>query len=418
MRPQLLVAAAVLMAGCSASSDRSDVDSTPGAEASASSSSTSTAKATARARRDVAALTRLMKERAKAIAAGDREGFASQLAAGANRSKQLSWFDALQELPVGSVRYDLSSPVAFGDGQRYRADATMLVQLDGFDPAPVPSDHAFTFVRKGRGWLVARESVPRSQVSFAPWTLPGVQFSVSDQVIVITDDGSSTHLDELASVSAQALADIVAEVPYAWNEHVVLFAPSRTAMFRYEGIDGAEVGNLGGIAFPMRGARYQFTNRRVLLAPVMLDREYADLLDVVRHEFAHVAIGRRDERAPVWVREGLAQYAANAPELGFTMWASAVNAARKDEISEMPIDAWFFDGDWGVSYGTATAALEWLARTEADDEAPYALLDALNAADARGAAEVRKVVRKKFGVTPDQLAQEGAGLMVEEFGPG
>jgi hypothetical protein len=419
MRPLLLVAAAVLLTACSVPGDGPQGNVTPsdGPSATAPSSPTSGAPSpTAQQRRDVAALTRLMTKRATAIEAGDRATFASQLAPGPNRNKQLAWFDALQELPVGPVRFDLSAPVASADGRHYRADSTMLVQLVGFDPAPVPSDHAFTFVHHGGRWLVARERVPRSQVSFAPWTLEDVHFAVSDSVIVVTDAESSTHLEQLAAVSEQAVADIVAEVPYEWNEHVVLFAPSRTAMFRYEGVDSAEIGNLGGIAFAMRGPRYQFTNRRVLLAPVMLDREYDDLLGVVRHEFAHVAIGRRDDQAPVWVREGLAQYAANASEPGFTMWTSAVDAARKGEISEMPIDAWFFDGDWGLSYGTATAALEWLARTKADDEAPYALLDALNAADADGAVEVRQVVRKKFGVTPDQLAKEGASLIVEEFG--
>ena len=87
---------------------------------------------------------------------------------------------------------------------------------------------------------------------------------------------------------------------------------------------------------------------------------------LVRHELTHVAIGAGDDRAPVWLSEGLAEYVSvqPLPPERRTISEAAIEAARAG-VTEMPADDSFNDagtpGRASANYGIAWFACEYLA---------------------------------------------------------
>ena len=357
----------------------------------------------------------LLERRAAAILDRDRDAFAAGVAPGPARASQLRHFRTLGQLPVQSVSFDLGMHDPAVGGDRYRADVDMLVRLEGFDAAPVPTRHRMDFRRDPQGWRVVRDHVDRAEVGFAPWLLPGVELAVSDHVVVAFDRGSVRHRETVTALTEEARSLVVRDVPGEWSGHVVVLAPSRTAALRHEGFDPAEIANLGGVAFPVRGSDHQVTGTRIVIAPAMLRQPERELRTVLRHEIAHVALARpRDELAPVWVTEGVAEYTAHRGDPVHYLSAAAVASARAG-ITQMPPDGAFHRGDWGVSYGLAWFAMEWLADQEGEDE-PYRLLEAIRRKRPADFREVSALVEDRYGVTTDELAARAGELIDATFG--
>lgn len=357
----------------------------------------------------------LLERRAAAILAHDIEKFAADLAAGPARAEQLRHFRALVRLPVQSVSFDLGMHDPAVGGHRYRADVDMLVRLRGFDAAPVPTRHRMDFERGPAGWRIVRDHVERSEAAFAPWLLPGVELAVSDRLIVAFDQGSKRHRERFLALAEEARSLVVRDVPSRWTEHVMVLAPSRSATLRHEGFDPVEISNLGGVAYPVRGPGGQVVGSRVVIAPVMLGRADVALRTVLRHEFAHTALAEpRDDSTPVWVTEGVAEYTAHRGDETYYISPAAVAAAREG-ITQMPPDGLFHRGEWGVSYGLAWFAMQWLADREGEDE-PYRLLDAIRVERPADFRDVSAMVERRYGVTTDELAARAGRLIVSTFG--
>jgi hypothetical protein len=290
----------------------------------------------------------------------------------------------------------------------------MLVQIRDFDPAPIPVSHVLS-VRKGaQGWRIASDVADRSQVSFAPWLLPDVTFSVSDSALVVYDRRSADQAGRMSALADQAVSAVSDALPYRWSGRVVIFAPSSTAPLRYEGIDPVEIRNLGGLAFPIRGPDEEITGSRIVIAPVMLKQDDRSLLTVLRHEVAHVAIGTHDDGDPVWVVEGIAEYVAQQGEQTVYISTSAVKAAQRG-IEQMPPDGFFHAGDWGVSYGIAWFSMKWLAAEHGSDT-PFDVVDLFHDREPLDFHEESALLRKRYQVTTDQLAGRAGDLISDVFG--
>lgn len=361
------------------------------------------------------AIEELLAERASAIEDGRSRAFAATVAAGAGAAQQRRDYATLQRFPLAEVAYDLGMHDPSVSGDRYLADVEMLVRLDGFDTEPVPTQHRVEFVRTDDGWQVADDEVDRSQVGFAPWLIRGLELYVSDGLLIAFDQGSARHRARFARIAETALDKIAAVVPVDWSERAVVLAPSRAGTLRYEGFDPVEIGNLGGVAFPVRGPDQQVTGRRIVIAPVMLTADDRSLETVLRHELAHVALVEpRDEDVPVWVTEGVAEYAAHQGDDVVYLGTQTIAAAGRG-IDQMPPDGLFHRGDWGLSYGIAWFAMQHLAAMRGEDE-PYRLLATLRDEEPADFREVSALLEERYGLTTDELAAEAGELIWTTFG--
>lgn len=361
------------------------------------------------------ALDRLLDRRARAILAKDRATFLATTAPGPGRAHQLAWYGPLTRLPLAKVSYDVRLVDPHGTAHATRVEADMLVQLgSGFDPAPVPVDHVLTVSHTAGRWKVVEDRADRSQISFAPWLLPHVRFTITDRALVVYDQDSARQADRISRLADEAVATDADHIPYEWPRKVVILAPSSTAPLRYEGFDPVEIQHLGGVAYPIRGPDEQVTGSRIVVAPVMLKQDDQDLLTVLRHEVAHVAIGEHDEQDPVWVVEGIAEYVAHLGDGRLYIATSAVQAAQ-DGVDQMPPDGLFHSGDWGVNYGIAWWAMQVLALRHGPD-APFDLVDAMHAREPMDFHEESALLDDRYQVTTDELAHQAGELIRTTFG--
>ncbi len=131
---------------------------------------------------------------------------------------------------------------------------------------------------------------------------------------------------------------------------------------------------------------------------------------LLRHEVTHVAVGARDDDAPVWLAEGVAEWVSVrplAPE-DRALPEVALVAVRDDLAAgrvRMPEDATFNADGSTAHYGLSWWAAEHLAASFGE-QVLWVLLD--------GAGD-EAALRRLVGLGEDQLAQRAARLMVATY---
>jgi hypothetical protein len=190
---------------------------------------------------------------------------------------------------------------------------------------------------------------------------------------------------------------------------VVVYALSDPAFLdSLEDVPGDDPGDLDAVAFPVG------ESTRFVLNPTIVDRPGRERDRLVRHELTHVAIGTHDDRVPVWLAEGLAEYVSVrplAPE-DRRIPEAAVTAAEAG-VADLPDDATFNDDDSDAHYGLAWWAVEYVAEAYGDD-APWQLLDAM----AEPGADPTVVLRDQFGTSTRELARQADRLILALYDPG
>jgi len=409
----LLLALLLGLTGCSVLSDD---DAEPGPDASAS------------APADVqAGLRAALDQRAAAVLAHDGHGFLSGLAAGdpALRRQQRTYFDNLTQLPLGVFDYTLDPSAIVRDGDDYQAVVELRTELTGFDDRPVVSRDRFRFTSAGSTgeYAVAAAGDPAWQAEHdaraQPWDTGPIVVRQVPGVLGIFDAGSVVHADRLLADVQQGITDVSGAVPLDWSRAVVVYALSDPSyLASIPDLPGGDPGTLDGVAFPMAAQQGKpaLASTRFVLHPRLLSHDGLGRERLIRHELTHVALGRRDDHAPVWLSEGLAEYVSVRPlapeQRGISQ--SAVDAARSG-FTALPTDAAFNDGDSRVHYGEAWWACEYVAASYGEATL-WSLLDQLDDPDLDAAGQ-SAVLRTWIGLTSRQLARRAGRLLLLTFEP-
>ena len=137
---------------------------------------------------------------------------------------------------------------------------------------------------------------------------------------------------------------------------------------------------------------------------------------LVRHELTHVAIGRRDDRVPTWLSEGLAEYVSVQPIVPYERMISreALEAAQAG-VDSLPQDKDFNGASSGANYGLAWYACEYIAQAFGEKKL-WRLFDAMRAGDGTSEAEEDAVLEKVIGLDGEELAKLSARKIVNTFG--
>jgi hypothetical protein len=376
----------------------------------------------------VAALTRTLHTRAAAVRHEDFARFMS----GVDRDRrpfvrdQRTYFDNLTQLPLARFAYSFDPREMVRTGDDYWVVVDVHLQLDGYDELPVvtPDRYRFTPVA-GRPGAFRLASVAdrgwedRNDVHEQPWDSGPIEVRTGPGVLGIFDAGSSHAATGLLSSVARGIADVAGVVPYDWSRTVVVYALSDdTFLSSLDDLPGEDPDSVDGVAFPVAatpdGGALAAT--RFVLNPRMLDDPGADRDRLIRHELTHVALGTRDDHAPVWLAEGIAEYvsvqvlAPSEQRVG----GMALAAAERG-VSDLPDDASFNDADSAAHYGLAWWACEYVARSYGRQ----ALWDLLDREDQAGPTEAEQdqVLTSALGIDRHTLARRAARLMVVTFAP-
>jgi hypothetical protein len=370
-----------------------------------------------------------LSRRAAAVDRGDERAFLAGLAKDdpALRDQQRTYFDNLRQLPMATFGYTVDPAGVVRDGEDYWVVVELALQLDGFDDEPVVTRDRFRFTpgdQKGRfrlasvtdpDWEVANEVRPQ------PWDDGEIVVTRGVGVLGVFDSGSVRASRELVASVERGIADVAGVVPTSWSRSVVVYALSNTAFLAtLPGLPGGDPTGVDGVAFPVFAApdgegEAEQVSTRFVLHPRMLDEAGRNRDRLVRHELTHVAIGEADDRAPVWLSEGLAEYVSvqPLPPEKRTVSKAAIEAARAG-VTEMPADDSFNDagtpGRASANYGIAWFACEYLAASFGEVTL-WQLLAALDEPD----ADPDEVLLAQVGLNVRTLARKAGKLLLATY---
>jgi hypothetical protein len=422
-RPRIAAATALLLAtaGCSLFSE----DSEESAESTPSPSGTTITEAPPDALQGIEAA---LDRRAQAVRRGDERRFLAGLARGdaGLRDQQRTYFGNLRQLPLAVFDYAVDPAGLVRDGEDYWVVVDLALQLDGFDVAPVVSRDRYLFTPGGQPGRFRLGSVsdPQwevdSEVRPEPWDDGEIVVTRGAGVLGIFDTGSVRASEGLLASVQRGIADVAGVVPSSWSRSVVVYALSNTAFLAtLPALSGGDPTDVDAVAFPVFATAddedAELVGTRFVLHPRMLDEPGRARNRLVRHELTHVALGEADDRAPVWLSEGLAEYVSvqPLPPERRTISEAALDAARAG-VTEMPPDDSFNDagtpGRASANYGIAWFACEYLAAGYGEVTL-WQLLDALNAEG----ADPDQVLLTRLGINVRTLARKAGKLILTTY---
>jgi hypothetical protein len=353
----------------------------------------------------------LVEDREQALRSGDREAFLAtvdpdELGFSATQAR---WFDNMAMLPVGDVSYELGdedvmTQVSGAGDLQLPVDFTM--RLRGFDRRPVTQSMVWTFVRDGDDALLADDRNLQIDAKTgwtpAPWDLAHIEVRHSGGILAIFDEETVDNADYVMSDLAEATAVVSGHLP-EWSRRFVAYGTSDvTALDR---MSAMTVDDTAGVAFPVLArpggpvAAYRFLVNPSVVGDV-LSRGH-----VFRHELVHVALGTVDDRSPVWLAEGAAEYVARS-----TLPVESRRRMAAQRLAGIPARALepsqrFYTTDPSLNYELAGLVCDYLATTRGE-EALWDLVRTFRTARFATWAESEDVVRRELGLSTDELSAQ------------
>jgi len=336
-------------------------------------------------------LGRLLDRRAAAVRAGDRAAFRRGLDPSdpAFVAGQETWLSNLRQLPLADLRYALDPGSLVRHGRSYRATVTVSLRLARYDAAPVVTRARYRFAPDhGRLRLASVDHlVGRQPPALQPWDLGPVQVSEGAGVLVVSDAGSAAEADGVVTAVEQGIAAVAPRVPRPWDRRVVVYALSGTTFLRtLTNVPGGDPLAVDALTFPVLGGAggRSVAATRVLLSPRLLSEDGPARDRLIRHELVHVALGPHDDRIPVWLSEGLAEYLSvrDVPPAERSISGEALEAARAG-LTELPADATFNGPHSSRNYGVAWWVCEAIVE-QYGEQVLWSLVDALGTSDDPG----------------------------------
>ena len=412
-RPATRAAAAALigvlvlaLAGCSLGTAPAEPDATGAA---------STTRAAPEAARGIAAL---LDRRAAALRRADAAAY--ERGVGGSRARQDQWFDNVVQLPASTFDLALEPASLVRDGDGWWGTVRVALELRGYDALPVVARDRYRFVHDGRRFRVASMTDAawerRNRVAQQPWDLERIEVRERDGVLGVFDEGSAARADELVSAVADAVAAVGPRLPLAWDGRVVVYALSDPAFVSgLEGVPGGDPLAVDGLAFPVVAGPdgdgpAEIASTRVVLNPRILAVPDAARDRLVRHELVHVALGVRDDRIPVWLSEGLAEYLSvqTLPPSERLVSGEALTAARRG-LTALPDGETFNGPDSQANYGIAWWVCEAIAETWGE-RMLWTLVEELD-----GAADPGRRLEELLGVGEQRLLGDAARMMLATY---
>jgi len=346
-------------------------------------------------------------------------------------ARQRHYFEGLTQLPLKRVGFTALPdpwPSSYlpsrppGDAVALRI--RQILQITGFDTVPEVSVTGLVLARRGDAWKVVADRTPAGQFfpghTPQPWEVAAVHVQRRGDVLGVFDDASIRYADVLMPVVVRAITQDRAALPFWWPGRVVVYCFADTSLLdSFRRVPGGNIRDLGAMSFPVyantAGTRVAGMRFVVLPAAVDVGGPYLDRL--VRHELTHVALGARDDGAPTWFIEGIAEYigARPLPRAARRIPSVAlVEAARP--VDRMPASAGFNGQDQDWHYALSWMACDYIA-ARFGEATLWNLMDAFHAGHG-GSPDQRQdaVLEQEIGMSSAQLAAHAAARIRNLYG--
>lgn len=346
-------------------------------------------------------------------------------------ARQRRYFRNLVQLPLARFGYQvldqqwegLRVPQRWGEDVHV-PQVRMTMQLEDFDTVPVERTVGFVFAfRNGRGVIVSDRTAtgePLYQGTPAPWDLAAITVREEPGVLGIFDRYTAASAGSLTGVVRTGIAEIDQALPFTWPGHVVVYSvQSPHVLASFTDVPGGALEHLGALTFPTyaKEGGSQVASTRMLVMPSSVRAGQPFLGRITRHELSHVAIGARDDGAPAWVSEGLAEYlgAREIPQRDRIIPTSALTRAQGGN-SGMPLSRTFNDTDQEWNYALSWMACDYIAATSGESRL-WELVDAMhNGGEGTTDTQQDRVLLQLLGFDSRELARRAAARIRRLYG--
>ncbi len=372
------------------------------------------------------ALAWTLRARAAAVRRSDQAAF---LAGVARRdpafvADQTTYLANLDQLPLARFGYSLEPTSVARSGRGYWATVEVTMQLDGYDARPVVTPDRYLFTPQGKGRYAVASVTDKAwesgnELDPQPWDLGPISVRTGNGVLGVFDSGSEASADTVVTEVEQGVSAVAAEIPYEWDDGVVLYAlDDPTFLAGLDSVPGDDPLRLDAVSFEVmaRPNARQVASTRFVLNPTVLDRSGvagagAGRGRLIRHELTHVALGSRADRVPTWLSEGLAEYVSVRPMAPEDRAISgAALAAAEAGLSALPTDRDFGGPASEAGYGIAWWTCEYLASAYTESIL-WTLLDAMP----EGRPD--DVLQDLLALEEAELARRAGDLMLDTYRP-
>lgn len=347
----------------------------------------------------------LMRRRATAVLAGDRQAF---LATVDDRDRsayreQRTYFDNLAQLPVTDLSYYVSASGRTpedlpGDDPVVRPYMVEHLEMDGVLDRRASVRTAITFVRRDGAWLVGHEAIDEP-APVRPWFGGPISVARTDGLLVVTDRGARPDGATIGSDVADDLAFVVDALGREPRGSVVLDATSNGVVEQVSEASGVEAAAVTTTVLSGNRDYSAITGAAataVKINPGLVDEIIEDRV-VMRHELTHLVLRAYSGRVPTWMSEGIAEYVAS-PQTVAEDRASGY-AAAIDLSGRLPelVDT----GSWGYDpagdYLIARATVEYLVERYGLEQFFALLDDVVSAGEPDTEEATDRALRRVYG---------------------
>ncbi len=427
----LLIASLLALAACGGASDPTGPDDPAGrtgtgADAAppregARAGTTPFARPSGRDRDRVVARVRvLLAERARAVLEQDEAAFLETVddRDPALVEQQRVLFANLAALRLTSFSYGLTADRLVPDRVRGASPGDRVVRLQTVEHArltdvmtgPAGNVVRMTYVRDGDDWLLGRETPapyePGDEDRLRPWFGGPVEVADRGELVVLADAGDAGLADRLADLVEEAVAADAALLDVEPDRQVLVDATGNGPTVRLNSIDRQEAAAIYTDVFDVdvQGRRAERVGGTVRVNPALTAEQLTSDPGLLRHEIVHLLLREYQGVLPMWLSEGIAEYARWHPlttdDLRVTpdLWRRLQLAPR-----ELPA-AGVFQLDPPVSYLVAQAAAQHLI-DRGGTTALRTLLERYRRdyAGSYGAPLTRRLLVEVYGTTEDEL---------------
>jgi hypothetical protein len=259
----------------------------------------------------------LLSRRSRAVLAHDRAAFLTTVDP-TFRTGQRMLFDNLTKLPFASWHEsaDDSGPAvpAANGGEGWTLRLTLAYRLRDFDTKDAVYTEYLTFARHGGAWLVSGDGTAHGLRDDPQiWNGPALTVVQGSHTLVLGQAGQATSgLRDIARRLDTGVGVVSGIAGDRWARRIVAFVPATEPAAEALAGDSRNLGDIAALATITGDAGGRATGAdRVVITPTAFARLNALGRHVVlTHELMHVAMGgARDSRTPMWLIEGLADYA-------------------------------------------------------------------------------------------------------------
>ncbi len=325
---------------------------------------------------DRAAVDAMLARRARAVRTRDEAAFLATVDDRDARlvAQQRTLFANLARLRLARYDYETTGDLLLPDpvtaaGPREpvaRFQTVEHVQVADALTGAVGNVVRMTYVRRDGRWLVGQETapepVPGTEGQLRPWFGGAVDVADRGALVVLTDAADAGLADDLADLVEDAVAADAALLEVAPDQQVLVDATANGPTVRLSTVDDEEAAAIytGVFDLDAQGRRTTPSGGTIRINPDLTADELTGDPGLLRHEVVHLLLRRYAGVLPMWLSEGVAEYARWYPlttgDLRITpaLWQRVQAAPRR-----LP-SAGVFQLDPAVNYLVSQAAAQHL----------------------------------------------------------